>query len=27
MLKETVQAEDPRGQKYGCADQGRTAPQ
>jgi hypothetical protein len=26
MLKETVQAEDQRGQKYGSIDQGRTAP-
>jgi len=25
MLKETVQADTPRGQKYGCTDQGRTA--
>jgi len=25
MIKETVQAGNPRGQKYGCIDQGRTA--
>ena len=25
MLKEKAQVEDPRGRKYGCTDQGRTA--
>ena len=25
MLKEKAQVDDPRGRKYGCTDQGRTA--